>query len=249
MKIVVIGETCKDVFVYGDSNRLSPEAPVPVFTPVEITKNPGMSGNVIENLKSMNKSADVVGRNQTEIITKTRYVDKKTNHMFIRVDENDTAERIFLNNSTTNLIRNSDIVVVSDYDKGFLTEDDIHQISKKHPLTFIDTKKPINLQTFSDYTYIKMNEWEWELCERKGAKYEDWADKLIITMSERGCLYQNEVYPVNRDIEVRDLSGAGDTFMASLVFKYVETKNLKESIKFANDCATKVVQKRGVTTI
>ena len=51
-----------------------------------------------------------------------------------------------------------------------------------------------------------MNEWEWELCERKGAKYEDWADKLIITMSERGCLYQNEVYPVNRDIEVRDLT-------------------------------------------
>lgn len=68
-------------------------------------------------------------------------------------------------------------------------------------------------------------------------------------MSERGCLYQNEVYPVNTDIEVRDLSGAGDTFMASLVFKYVETKDLVESIKFANDCATKVVQKRGVTTI
>ena len=72
---------------------------------------------------------------------------------------------------------------------------------------------------------------------------------MIVTMSERGAMYNGITYPVDNSAEVRDLSGAGDTFMASLVFKYVETKNLKESIKFANDCATKVVQKRGVTTI
>ena len=94
-----------------------------------------------------------------------------------------------------------------------------------------------------------MNEWEWELCERNGAKYEDWADKLIITMSEKGCLHRDVVFPVNNDIEVRDLSGAGDTFMAALVYKYVNTDSITDAIKFANDCATKVVQKKGVTTI
>jgi sugar/nucleoside kinase (ribokinase family) len=68
-------------------------------------------------------------------------------------------------------------------------------------------------------------------------------------MSEKGCLYRDVVFPVNNDIEVRDLSGAGDTFMAALVYKYVNTDSITDAIKFANDCATKVVQKKGVTTI
>jgi bifunctional ADP-heptose synthase (sugar kinase/adenylyltransferase) len=68
-------------------------------------------------------------------------------------------------------------------------------------------------------------------------------------MSERGAMYDGKTYPVNRDIEVRDLSGAGDTFMASLVVKYIETKNIEESIIYANHNATIVVQKKGVVTI
>ena len=53
MKITVIGEVCTDVFVYGETKRLSPEAPVPVFNPLYIEKNMGMGGNVVENLKSL----------------------------------------------------------------------------------------------------------------------------------------------------------------------------------------------------
>lgn len=244
MKILVIGDSCTDIFIYGNVSRLCPEAPVPVFEPSRTVTNDGMAGNVRANLESLGAKVELI--TNKEQITKTRYVDSKSNQMFLRVD---TLDRVKSGFDINRVDWNVDAVIVSDYDKGFLSEDDINLISGRHPLTFIDTKKPINLQTFSDYTYIKMNEFEWELCEKKGAKYSDWADKLIVTMSERGCLYQNEVYPVNRDIEVRDLSGAGDTFMASLVFKYVETKDLVESIKFANECATKVVQKRGVTTI
>ena len=44
MKITVIGELCRDIFIYGKSNRLSPEAPVPVFTPLYNEENPGMAG-------------------------------------------------------------------------------------------------------------------------------------------------------------------------------------------------------------
>ena len=51
MKITVIGELCEDIFVYGETKRLSPEAPVPVFNPFYTDKNPGMAGNVVENLK------------------------------------------------------------------------------------------------------------------------------------------------------------------------------------------------------
>ena len=98
-----------------------------------------------------------------------------------------------------------------------------------------------------NYTFIKINEVEWENC--KGEEYENWEDKLIVTMSERGAMYNGKTFPVNNDIEVRDLSGAGDTFMASLVVKYIETKNIEESILFANHNATIVVQKKGVVTI
>ena len=94
-----------------------------------------------------------------------------------------------------------------------------------------------------------MNEVEWDNCKDKGAVYQEWKDMLIVTMSERGCMYNEKTYPVDKSVEVRDLSGAGDTWMASFVMKYVETKNIDESIEFANDNATLVVQKRGVTTI
>ena len=87
MKITVIGELCTDIFVYGETKRLSPEAPVPVFNPLYIDRNFGMGGNVVENLKSLNQDVWVKHISQFQPIKKTRYVDDKSNHMFIRVDE------------------------------------------------------------------------------------------------------------------------------------------------------------------
>ena len=89
MRIIVIGESCKDIFVYGNVKRLSPEAPVPVFNPIESISNLGMSGNVVQNLKSLDSDLNIIHWSQTENITKTRYVDRKSNHMFLRVDEGD----------------------------------------------------------------------------------------------------------------------------------------------------------------
>ena len=94
-----------------------------------------------------------------------------------------------------------------------------------------------------------MNEVEWEDCVEKGAVYSDWKDSLIVTMSERGCMYNEKRYPVDNSIEVRDLSGAGDTWMASFVYEYIQSNNMDKAIKLANDNATIVVQKRGVTTV
>ena len=52
-RILVIGESCKDVFHYGTCHRLCPEAPVPIFNPVEKTENGGMAMNVYNNIKAM----------------------------------------------------------------------------------------------------------------------------------------------------------------------------------------------------
>ena len=243
MKVLVIGDSCTDVFVYGYCKRLCPEGPVPIFEPSRTITNMGMSGNVVANLKSLGAEKVELVTNK-EQITKTRYVEEKANHMIIRIDSNDKVSNSFDIKRVP--FNDYDAVIVSDYDKGFLSLEDLKMISDSHPLTFIDTKKPLSAE-MGNYTFIKINEVEWENC--KGQEYEMWRDRLIITMSERGAMYDGITYPVNNDIEVRDLSGAGDTFMASLVVSYLKTKSIEVSIQYANDCATKVVQKRGVVTL
>ena len=72
--------------------------------------------------------------------------------------------------------------------------------------------------------------------------------KLIITMGPAGAKYNNVSYPVPK-VEIKDTSGAGDTFVAAMVAEYVKSQNIYESIKFGNRCATKVVQKKGVSIV
>ena len=89
MNVLVIGESCKDIFYYGDSSRLCPEAPVPVFKATNKIENGGMAKNIQNNLKKLNVNAKIVTNDNWRSIRKTRYVDYRTNHMFLRVDEND----------------------------------------------------------------------------------------------------------------------------------------------------------------
>ena len=246
MKILVIGDSCTDTFVYGVCGRLCPEAPIPVFEPSRTVTNDGMAGNVVRNLKALGVT-DVDIITNKEQITKTRYVEDKSNQMLLRVDSNDRVSNSF--DCSKIDFDSFDAVIVADYDKGFLTYNDIEKIGKKSKLSFIDTKKVVDHNYFKDFTFVKMNEVEWDRCVDKGAVYMEWMDRLIVTMSERGCKYFDQTFPVDRSVEVRDLSGAGDSWMAAFVVKYLETKDPYDSIKFANEKATIVVQKRGVTTI
>ena len=67
-------------------------------------------------------------------------------------------------------------------------------------------------------------------------------------MGSKGCKYKNRTYSVP-EVSVKDVSGAGDTFLAALVVAYLKKNDIKSAIKFANKCSTKVVQKRGVAII
>ena len=226
---------------------MSPEAPIPIFEPSRTVTNDGMAGNVVRNLKALGVT-DVDIITNKEQITKTRYVENKSNQMLLRVDGNDKVSNTFDYRKVD--FDSYDAVIVSDYDKGYLTYDNIKKIGENSKLSFIDTKKTIGSGNyFKDYTFVKMNEEEWDICVEKGAVYKDWKDRLIVTMSERGCMYNGKRYPVDNSVEVRDLSGAGDTWMASFAYQYLQSQNIDNAIKLANDNATIVVQKRGVTTI
>ena len=61
-------------------------------------------------------------------------------------------------------------------------------------------------------------------------------------------MHKNHIYAVE-EVEIKDSSGAGDTFLAALCVNFLKTKKIEEAIDYANKCATIVVQKKGVTTI
>jgi D-beta-D-heptose 7-phosphate kinase/D-beta-D-heptose 1-phosphate adenosyltransferase len=242
-KILVIGESCKDIFHYGVCKRMCPEAPVPVFNSSNLIENGGMAMNTYNNIISLGGDADIITNDNWEQITKTRFVDKRTNHMFMRLDKNDSKYgRI---NSLNIDFKKYKAIVVSDYNKGFLSKEELEFISKLPVTTFLDTKKILG-PWVTDFDFIKINFSEFE--NTKHTIEEKMKKKLIVTRGPLGCTFQDKNYSVPY-VEVKDTSGAGDTFIASLSVKFCETNDINESIEYANKCATQVVQKMGVATI
>ena len=242
MKILVIGDSCVDEFIYCDIERICPEAPVPVLKPIKSSGNGGMADNVVENLKSLGAEVDIITNDQ--IIQKTRYIDNRSGQMVMRVDEHDKCERY---NGVYETV-GYNAIIISDYCKGFLTEQDIEAFAERAKCpVFLDTKKQLG-KWCEDIDFIKINEFEHKKNFERLPNYPFILDKMIVTIGSKGCKYKDKIYPVP-EVSVKDVSGAGDTFLAALVVAYLKNYDIKKAIIFANECATKVVQKRGVATI
>lgn len=245
MKILVIGDNCIDIFRYGKVNRLAPEAPVPVIIPQSETSNPGMAGNVVRNIEALGHKVDFI-TNENEI-KKIRYVCSKYNHLLLRVDEGDKCNLIHPNVLKNIKWDEYDAVVISDYCKGFLSENDIRFISEQHPLTFLDSKKLLG-NWAHNISFIKINFHEYENNQHILSADNILLSKTIVTRGKYGCVFQGTNYPT-QEVSVKDVSGAGDTFLSGLVVEYVRTKDINSAIEFAQQCTTIVVQKSGVSTI
>jgi len=240
-KVLVIGESCTDIFVYGTSNRKSPEGNGPVFVPISETYGLGMASNVVNNLKAMGVETNIFSDNGS--IVKTRYVNKDTNELYLRVDEDDLVNRIDI--SKLSDITQYDAIIISDYCKGFLTEEDISNIASLHHLVILDTKKKLG-DWCKDLTFIKVNRLEWA-GSKDVIRDNEWLfDKIICTLDKTGTAYKHTTYPVI-PIENADVSGAGDTFTAGFVIKYLETNDIGKSIEWGNYCAGEVVKEKGVS--
>jgi D-beta-D-heptose 7-phosphate kinase/D-beta-D-heptose 1-phosphate adenosyltransferase len=247
--VLVIGDTCTDIFIYGLAVKLAPEAPVPIINPTYTTSNPGMAGNVFQNLKALGINATLL--TNAENITKTRYVDDRTGTMLLRVDENDkiariAQDRLELIQDNEYLGTNLDAIIISDYKKGFLEEDDIKFICDNNKNVFIDTKKMLDIWCVNA-SFIKINNGEYEHT-KYSLKDLNIDNKLIVTLSNKGCRYKDKIFPVKK-VKIRDVSGAGDTFLSGLVAEYLRTNDMEKAILFAQECATIVVQKPGVATV
>ena len=243
MKILVIGEICTDKFVYGKIDRLSPEAPVPVFIPLDERTNYGMAGNVVKNIFALNPEIIINSIHNKKLITKTRFVDKKTNHMIMRMDEGENnIDEFKMTDSALKNILDSDAVIISDYNKGFLSDEDIIDIGKLSRITVLDSKRKLSDEIVRAVNFVKLNEKEYQ--NNIGLN----VSKLLITLGERGVMYMGETYPSPSPKETIDVSGAGDTFVASFTYKYLMSDDIVESLYYANQMSAIVVSKKGVTT-
>ncbi len=246
VEILVVGELCTDKFVYGDVKRFSPEAPVPVLNPTQFVLNSGMAGNVVENLKTLSPFSEIHFLHQKNEILKTRYVEKKSNHMFLRVDQGDNSvdQLVLDDESILELVEDVDGIIISDYNKGFLSEEIILELVKTSRFSVLDSKRRLKDETLGYIDFIKLNEFEYlenkEIVER-------FPQKFIITLGSKGAMYKDKIFNSPNPQQTIDVSGAGDTFVAAFTMSYMKTNDVEKSIMFANECCADVVSRKGVS--
>ena len=245
MRVLLIGDSCTDVYVYGDVKRLNPEAPVPILEPKRQDTTKGMAWNVYNNLTAFGLSVFML--TNEEEITKTRYIDEKSNQQILRVDDEPEIEPLpykapFIDDrSAYHKLHHKvppedwyDIMVISDYNKGYITQEKLFELVEwfEGPI-IIDSKKT----KLPDECYIKVNDIEYEKLHTK-------SNHVIITRGGKGTEYQGKLYPAEK-VNVFDVVGAGDTFLAALTYGYLNSGSMEDAIPFANKAAAIAVSHTG----
>lgn len=234
-KILLIGDSCVDEYQYGTVDRISPEAPVPVFKFNYKETKPGMADNVLVNLKNLNCYVDFMTGNYSK---KIRLIDLRSHQHIVRIDQDVHSDNILY--SSINSLH-YDAVVISDYNKGTVSYELVEQLADnfKGPI-FIDTKKT-DLARFNN-VFLKINELEYKARKSEGKN-------TIVTLGNKGALLKTEtlekVIPTQVQ-DVTDVCGAGDTFLSALVYSYLIDHDIEHAIRFANRAASITVQHIGV---
>jgi len=295
-KILVVGDLIIDEYLWGSSDRISPEAPVQIVTIQEDGILLGGAGNVINNLKALGAKVDVISvigdclssrkikellkkinvSTQYLTVQKDRITSKKSriisaNQQVIRFDReitdeiDDSAKKSVLDNFKS-IIANYDAVLLSDYGKGLFTYDltqsiiaSSNSIGKK---VLVDPKGT-NYKKYKGAFLLTPN--KKEAIEATNINITDKSSlsrailKLkslcslkvsLITLSEDGiAVYDNELrlHPTITK-EIFDVTGAGDTVLASLGYAIASGLNIDESVKFSNLAAGVVIGKIGSAT-
>ena len=232
MKVLLIGDSCEDRYFYGDVKRLNPEAPVPILEYKRGVTSKGMVWNVRENLMSFR--VETYTSTHPEKIIKTRFIDEKSNQQILRSDEEPEITPISFE-FPDEWKSTYDALVISDYNKGFITQEKLFELSNwfQGPV-FIDTKKTC----IPGNAFIKVNESEF----KKITHFIP--DNMIITKGGEGTEYQGKLYPAEK-VNVFDVVGAGDTFLAALTYGYLKYGRMEEAIPLANRAAAVAVSHRG----
>lgn len=232
--VLILGDVCRDIYVFGNCSRLSPEAPVPILDQEKLEVKLGMVANVKSNFENMSPQSNIVYiTHDPELSVKTRYVDSRSGQQIMRHDVSKKIPELNVDNIPK---IHYEAIIISDYNKGFITSKTIKFLKELKSPIFVDTKKR-NLADYSECV-VKVNEFE----DKKA--YNKKKCDLIVTKGAQGAFWNNVQYPTDA-VEVHDVCGAGDVFLASLVASWLEVRDIETSIKSANKCAAFSVTKVG----
>jgi len=229
-KILLVGDDCTDVYRYGSVDRISPEAPVPVFVPKYDIVKDGMAGNVRKNLEALGCDVKFL---HGESSTKTRLIDTRSKQQIVRIDKDVESKPLTIESSVSEY----DAIVVSDYNKGTVSYELIEELRREFsgPI-FVDTKKTDLARL--EGCFIKINQLE----NSRATSFP--TAGLVVTYGESGVIYDKWVFGA-KNVEVADVCGAGDTFLSALTYEYLNTQNMHKAINFAIDASAITVQHLG----
>lgn len=246
-KILVLGDICVDVNYYGNVHKISPEAPIPIFSIESKEEIPGMSGNVIRNLEAAENEVISYTKDNFDysMTVKSRYFAGK--HYLYRIDEDntevlkETEQSIVL--GFISKIKDLKAIVLQDYHKGFFTAKFVENIIQtirqmdENILIIADGHKSREPDFYWGVDYLKLNEEEYvSLCD-KGYLFNVPKKALLITKGEKGAILK---YPDKSNkhqdafkVETVDVTGAGDTFTSWFISELVKGKTEEESLRIA----------------
>jgi D-beta-D-heptose 7-phosphate kinase/D-beta-D-heptose 1-phosphate adenosyltransferase len=297
LRILVIGDVMLDRSIWGEVDRISPEAPVPVLRSVRTTDAPGGSANVAMNLAGLGVKATQAGfwgddadmralraslgsagvdcsamvLTGHATISKTRVVSR--NQQLLRLDVESSAphlpaEHQALLERSLALVPEADAVILSDYAKGALSAQlcqAVITLARKQRIPVLVDPKGQDFAKYAGATTICPNLQELGLvtgiAPRKLAELLAAAQKLVtqlgidymtVTMSEKGIriLYPDAVFhSPTRAREVFDVTGAGDTVIATLAASLAGGLDAEAAVNLANIAAGIVVGKTGTAPI
>ena len=240
MKVLVLGDVIIDKYVYGTSSRISPEAPVPVITYIEEKETLGGAGLVYENLKSLGVDVKLIDFFDKASV-KTRVICD--GHYITRIDDDYIADgSMFLTYILSQDFNEYDYVILSDYNKGTLDEsiEIIKHLNTYGCKVIVDPKE--HASHYEGAWLVKPNEKEFQ------EYFINWHGNIITTRAGKSVIanIDNEVYEVNVDtVEVSDVTGAGDCFMAAFVYGLTKGYPYKKCLEVAVKGSTESVKHAG----
>ena len=233
-EILVIGDACTDIYVYGECRRLNPESSAPLLSQTHIETKSGMALNVSANITALGMTCDSLTPQNLSI--KTRYIDQRSGQQLLRLDQDHIVQPLTVAELESIQLSQYQVIVVSDYNKGYVSQELLSYLDQLDITVFVDTKKT-NLGLYRNLIF-KLN-------EKERNQLQSCPDNLVVTLGARGAEYCEKIYPTD-SVKVNDVCGAGDMFLSALAVKYHQTRSIIDGIKYANRAAGIAVQHTGV---
>jgi rfaE bifunctional protein kinase chain/domain len=278
--ISVIGDLILDKYDYC-SNRLNPESSAPCYT-VEYTEyKPGGAGNVAANLSTLGSEARIVGvvgddasasilenilekynirsclikDSQRNTIVKERILAISDGRYHYRKD---IEKKIYINeyhaNEIIDQVKDSEYLLVSDYNKGTISENLMDEL-KSLKIPIIVDPKPNHKLFYKNVFLVKPNssevkEMTGKSDDMEAAKYlrDELETNILLTRSEKGIFFaglQEEFNLPTRSKKVFDVTGAGDTVIATFTHFLRKGYAIRDCVEIANKAAGIAIQYPG----